>query len=55
MDVHLILFELDKSGDRSHAGSKWKKWDTKRDWEKRQGPREGRSGSYDENGKRLRD
>jgi hypothetical protein len=45
------IFEADRAGDRAHGGSKWKKWDKKRDWEKGK-PRDG---TYDENGNRLRD
>ncbi|TBW44109.1 hypothetical protein EZI54_23890 [Marinobacter halodurans] len=45
------IFEKDRGGDRSHGGSAWKKWDKAKDWEKgRQ-----RNGTYDVNGKRLRD
>ncbi|WP_299947449.1 RHS repeat-associated core domain-containing protein [uncultured Microbulbifer sp.] len=45
------IFEKDRAGDRAHGGSKWTKWDKKKDWEKGK-PRDG---TYDETGKRLRD
>lgn len=45
------VFQGDRAGDRSHGGSKWKKWDKARDW-KQGNPR---SGTYDVNGRRLRD
>ncbi len=45
------VFQGDRSGDRSHGGSKWKKWDKYRDWVNGKP----RNGTYDENGRRLRD
>jgi RHS repeat-associated protein len=44
------VFQGDRSGDRGHGGSNWKKWDKYRDW-KAGGPR---NGTYDVNGRKLR-
>jgi len=44
------IFQGDRAGDRSHAGSRWKKWDKARDW----GKGKYRDGTYDVNGRRLR-
>lgn len=45
------VFQEDRGGDRSHAGSRWKKWDKRRDFDNGKY----RDGTYDENGQRLRD
>ncbi|GLS24621.1 hypothetical protein LU351_20350 [Marinibactrum halimedae] len=45
------IFEKDRAGGKSHGGSKWKKWNKKRDWEK--GKK--RDGTYNDKGVRLRD
>jgi len=44
------VFQGDSAGDRSHAGSKWKKWDKYRDWAEGKP----RNGTYDAKGRRLR-
>jgi len=45
------LWSKERAGDRGHGGSAWKKWRSRRDWEKGK-PREG---TYDKDGTRLRD
>ena len=45
------LWSKERAGGRGHGGSAWKKWKSRRDWEKGK-PREG---TYDKDGKRLRD
>ncbi len=45
------VFQGDRAGDRSHGGSRWKKWDRHRDWARGKP----RNGTYDANGRRLKD
>ena len=45
------VFQGDHAGDRSHGGSRWKKWDKHRDWVSGKP----RNGTYDVNGRRIRD
>jgi RHS repeat-associated protein len=45
------LWVKDRAGGNSHGGSAWKRWNKKRDWDR--GKK--REGTYDKDGKRLRD
>ena len=45
------VFEQDRAGGRSHGGSKWKKWNKYKDWQRGRN----RNGTYNEDGIRLRD
>jgi hypothetical protein len=49
--IYVCTLELIRGGDRSHADSRWKKWDKRRDFDNGKY----RDGTYDVNGRRLRD